>query len=181
MTYNLQLVQAPSVEPVSLTDLKDLLKISDNLQDTRLTNIIAASREAIENYTNSSLLTQQWQLTLSIYGCFQPIQLPRGPIQSITSANWKDQDTLILIPNTDYYLESGYYVYKGYSATYHTIEITYQTGYGDNISDLPNIFPHAILEQSKFIYECPHSETDSDLGLSPYVSTLLYPYKQLRL
>lgn len=66
MLLSLQRVQAPTVEPVSLDQLKQqcVLDSSFTDDDALLTMYGVAAREYAENYTRRAFLPQQWQLNL---------------------------------------------------------------------------------------------------------------------
>lgn len=92
MHYGLRLITGPSVEPISLNEVKAQLRIDGSADDTLLTSYIAAARAYVESTTGLALNTQTWEMTLHDwpYGS-NPIVLPKQPVQSITSITYADQ------------------------------------------------------------------------------------------
>lgn len=60
----IKLITAPSVEPLTLQEAKDQLRINTTDQDARITAYIAAARQFCENFTNRAFITQTWELWL---------------------------------------------------------------------------------------------------------------------
>lgn len=63
----LQLVTAPSVEPLTLADAKTHLRVVDTSDDTYITSLITVARRAVEEFTRRALITQTWRLTLDSF------------------------------------------------------------------------------------------------------------------
>lgn len=95
----------PSLEPVTLNDLKNYLRLSGASEDQELVALIEEARQLIEDYSGLALITQTWQLTIDRWpsvhepwwdgvrqahinildGGNSSLKLPRHPLQSITS------------------------------------------------------------------------------------------------
>lgn len=58
------ITSSPSVEPVSLSDTKDFLRVTTSDDDTLISAFIKASRIKTEAYINQVLITQTWDLFL---------------------------------------------------------------------------------------------------------------------
>ena len=125
LTYNQyrghSLVTGPSVEPVTVTDLKNQLEldVADTTKDTQIELYITAAREMVEQYTGLALITQVWKLTLDHWpndrqewwsgtrqgsidelmqsGRASQIMLPRYPLQSVDTIN--SDDVAVTIAN----------------------------------------------------------------------------------
>lgn len=94
----LSLVSAPAAEPVSLADAKAFLNAPSGTQDdTLITALQLSARQWVEEYLNRSLITQTWDWMLdrfpwwSLQNPFRALEVPRGPIQSISSVKYVDQ------------------------------------------------------------------------------------------
>lgn len=113
---------APSVEPITVAEAKEWAKIDGIADDAKITSLITACRQYLEQYLNRTLITTTWAYrkdgfpvassTLEhVEGSFlsgysadyeaeakfydtQPsdIVLPMGDIQSITSVKYIDRD-----------------------------------------------------------------------------------------
>lgn len=114
MSWDLRLVQGPSVEPVSVGDVKALGKIDYPDDDQVIEGLIVAARERLESWTGLALMTQTWELALPRFPwqdrIFLPKPAPRGispRIASITSITYYDttQAAHTMTANTDFYTD----------------------------------------------------------------------------
>ena len=102
----LKIKTPPATEPVTLQEVKDYLRLTDAVDNSLLTGMLTAIRQACEDYTRRALVTQTWALWLDRFprsekanapgeGYFQlpvshfddvktVIEIPRPPLQSIT-------------------------------------------------------------------------------------------------
>lgn len=114
-----ELLVPPTMEPMSLDEAKDHLRVDQETDDAYITGLVIAARQLVESDTRRALLTQTWQLTLddqwpdeeiwkrirnrniSAYydsSVRQPIRprklivLPRPPVQSVVSINYLSSD-----------------------------------------------------------------------------------------
>ncbi len=103
---SIQLKTPPANEPVSLSEAKSYLRITDTDDDTLIGWLITATRQQAEEWTGRALVTQTWALWLDQFprteskkapqeGFFQlPVDhfdqvervmdIPRPPLQSVT-------------------------------------------------------------------------------------------------
>ena len=58
--------------------------------DTLLTALIQAAREYVEGYQNRALCTQTWELVLDNWPIRDSIEMPKPPLQSVSSIKYKD-------------------------------------------------------------------------------------------
>lgn len=178
------LVTAPAVEPVSLSDAKLWAKVDDTADDDLITALIVAARESAEQFLRRSLITQTWKLAidLSPSDCYDDlgdgvydlpvsvlygglpsvIQLPKGPIQSISSVKTYDLD------NTESTYSSSNYtvdtdgdrftlnfgsIWPANLRSAAAAIITYVAGYGDAATDVPQAIRTAILMHVQKMYD----------------------------
>ena len=105
--HTLTLVTGPTTEPITEEEAKSWAKIDTDDDDALVSALIAAVRSSAEQYLRRSLITQTWMLTLDLQqsmmndtlpegswnlpisvlygGLTREIELPKGPVQSITS------------------------------------------------------------------------------------------------
>lgn len=131
MSQAIKLVTAPATEPVSVTDVKNYLRIDTSTDDAMLGDFIKAATRLIEKYTKRRLITQTWDLFLDQFPAqynfdalrsegvtdgklseylhqFKFISIPLFPLQSVTSLNTYDEDdTAYLMPSTDYQVDTA--------------------------------------------------------------------------
>ena len=88
--YGLSLVTPAATEPVTLDEVRRQLALGDNTtHDAMLLTYIAAARDYVERYTNRQLVTATWDLQIDWFPLgLEPIYLPRGPLQSVTSITY---------------------------------------------------------------------------------------------
>lgn len=187
-----ELVTGPAAEPISTADMKTWLRVDGSDEDTLISSLVKAARRAAENYTYRAFITQTWKLTLDYFPARQEhygglsggrspsydaeypnpysfdiggrgdIELPRPPIQSITSIVTYDKDN-----DSSTYSSSNYTVDTALgrvllnngaiwpSDLRHSaaIEVTYVAGYGDEKADVPDDIIHAIRAHVQAMYE----------------------------
>lgn len=64
---SLTLLTAPVSEPVTLSDVKDYLRIDGTADDSLISDMIAGARDMVEKYLKRALITQTWKLTLDTF------------------------------------------------------------------------------------------------------------------
>jgi uncharacterized phiE125 gp8 family phage protein len=77
-------------EPVSLTEVKNQLRVTTTADDDSFRAFIAAARRRVENFLGKTLITSTWELKVDDFST--EICLPMSPIQSITSVEYVDTD-----------------------------------------------------------------------------------------
>lgn len=85
---SLRLVTAPSTYPVTLAEVKTLLRVDGNDNDALIMSYIAAATDHIESYTGRAIVAQTWELLLDCFS--EAIMLPKGPVSAVTAVNYYD-------------------------------------------------------------------------------------------
>ena len=92
--WTLERTVAPTIEPVTLDEIRDHLRLSDSADEATALAYLLVAREAIEQQELSrALLTQTWKLRLEGWPWDSPyrrIRLPRPLLQSVTSITYTD-------------------------------------------------------------------------------------------
>jgi len=83
---NMILLTGPSLEPVTLAEMKLWLKIDGSADDTVINALIVSARLSVEAVTKRILITQSWRVVLDEWRQGGLIRLPTGPLQSVTAA-----------------------------------------------------------------------------------------------
>ena len=156
----------PAAEPVLKATLKNYLKLgSDTTDDTLIESLIKSARIEAERWCNRAFLDQTIKIWCSAFG--DKVELPRAPIQSITSVKTKYLNTLTtLTENTDFYVH-------GYDEKYllmatpfrlpvghspydniddYGLEVIYVAGYGSAATSVPEPIIIAIQKIAMFNY-----------------------------
>lgn len=90
MLGELTLVEAPTLQPITLQEAKDHLHVESDWQDSFIDSAIAAASEWAELYTSRAFIRQTWELTLD---CFpEEIKIPMAPILEVSSIYYVDTD-----------------------------------------------------------------------------------------
>lgn len=181
---------APTAEIIFLEDLKEHLRLTgdDCSQDNYLVDAIRSATDEIEASTGFAFLTQSWKLTLDhwprqnepwwsgtmvgsiseLYGGashLETIELPRYPLQSITSITVYDEDgnsTAVTVGNV-FDIDTASYPGRlrlKHGSTWpialrnlNAIEIVYVAGFGDDVSDVPQPYKRAVRTMAAWLYD----------------------------
>jgi len=173
----------PTTEPITVAELKTFARIDGTDEDTYLTSLITAIRQASENYLGRALISQTITLSMDWWPG-ESIELPRPPLISVTSIGTLDEDdTETTYSSDNYYLdtrsEPGLIVVKSGSSLpafvtrrHGAYKIVYVAGYGILATDVPQPIREAIKFWCTWIYENRVPITDPPdtamLTLNPY-------------
>jgi uncharacterized phiE125 gp8 family phage protein len=90
---SLVLFTGPTDEPLTVQEAKDWARITESEDDDLVQGLIRAARCHVEQLTGRALLTQTWDLYLD---CFPwQIDVPRPPLQSVTSIKYIDTEGVL--------------------------------------------------------------------------------------
>jgi len=106
---NASLVTAPVLEPISVLEAKEHLRVITNDEDEYISTLITAAREEVEDITRRVIMTQTWDYFLDEFPDEDYITLPFGKLASVTTVKWKDEDAAetTLTVTTDYLVETN--------------------------------------------------------------------------
>ena len=212
-----QLTVPPANEPVLLADAKTQARIDTTADDAFVTTLITGARQWVERYLGRALITQTWQLWFDLWpgstgvwwdgwrqgpvtGLEQAgfIELPRAPLQSVTSVDVYDNtDAPTLWAASNYFVdtvrEPGRLalrigaVWPVPQRLTNGIGVTYVCGYGPDGSSVPEPIKTAIRQIVAHWYEnrgeAATAPTTRGGVVSPYIpmpmviTALLDPYR----
>lgn len=89
---SVRVIVAPSIEPLTLAEVKLHLREDLSEQDDLISSLIQMAREYAERYTGRAFLTQTLQLSLPEFPSCGEIVIPRPPLQYIESIKYTDAD-----------------------------------------------------------------------------------------
>lgn len=75
---NLKVLAQPAVEPVTLADMKEFLRVDATTEDAMISALISAAREHVERFTRRTLIYTGYRLTLDTFPGWEDIELPRS-------------------------------------------------------------------------------------------------------
>lgn len=193
----LTLVTGPVLEPLTLDEAKEHLRITIDDMDGYINSLIGDVRQEIENMTSRAFITQTWDYFVDCFpGGGGAIEIPRPPLQSVTSVNYVDENGATQTLSTSVYTvdtdsEPGR-VYLAFNESWptvrdirHAITIRFVAGYGVNPSSVPGPIKRAIR-----LMVHHRNELRDPVVVSPgivavevpkQVDTLLAPYRRISL
>lgn len=178
----LQVVTEAADYPVSLTRVKDHLRLSDQTDDTLVRGLIIAATKQVEEMTQRTLMNTTYNLFIDyVHETDYPlwegtrvgpdiayrqnfIELPRAPVASVTHVkSYDDSDTATTFAASKYFVDTantpprivlrdGQSWPTGIRAA-NGLEIQYVAGYGSNDTDVPEPLRLAIMQFITFNYE----------------------------
>jgi uncharacterized phiE125 gp8 family phage protein len=111
---DLRLVSPPAVEPLSLQEAKDHLRVTHAAEDALIQAYITAARSRCEEYQRRAYVQQTWELSLDGFPCASAndphavIRLPRPPVQSVASVIYVAEDgSEVTMDASAYQLDAG--------------------------------------------------------------------------
>jgi len=150
----------PSVEPLSLAEVKQHLVIEHDEDDAQLMGLIQAAREQAEEFTARAFISQTRKLYLA---AFPPeIELPYPPLQSVVSIEYQDDNgNPQTVAASDYEVDATATIgtvrpldgWPSTSRVYNGVVVTYVAGYGDAGGDVPAPIRHGLLVNIADLYE----------------------------
>lgn len=164
----LKLQTAPATEPITTSEAKTHLRVDFSTDDTYIDTLITSARQFTESYVGQTLVTTTWDLYLDGFGdcdyrVGDYIRLPMGPVQSITSISYLDENNASQTwTSTKYRLDTATLpgrvlpvVGETYPTTYPTtnaVTIRFVAGYGA-ASAVPLSLKHAVKILVAHLYE----------------------------
>lgn len=147
------------VEPVSLTDAKNWMRIEYTTDDTLIQNLLESARVHIEKLTGLSLVNKKIRANIELTGNVPQVwmvDLPYGPLVCVDEIKMKTGiNTYDTLTKNDDYEVIGGKIWM-YTQGYYTI--TYEAGYGTLPEDLAN----DILTLTTWAYENRGKKMNAD-------------------
>ena len=159
MTY--AVITPPSVEPLTLADVKAHLRVDRNAEDNLLASLIAVAREHLERMTGLALISQGIRLYIDRWPEAGAIEIARGPVQSVTEVRIYDvfgmETTVDLAGHAvdgnarpaRLWLRNR----PAPSQAINGVEIDFIAGYGESGADVPDTLKRAMLTHIALMYE----------------------------
>ena len=161
----------PSIEPITLEEMKTRLRVSGCDFDSELSDMLISARQQVEADTYRKLITQ----TVVMYqedfvSLLGPLDIRLAPIQSITHVKYYDRDdALQTFAAADYYAnltstppEIRLKEAKQWPNTSlyrpNKVEVTMVAGYGATAASVPRAAKLAMVEYCRAIWDgCDHN------------------------
>lgn len=149
-------------------------------EDTLLEALITVAREYCENYQNRVYITQTWELILDMWPCGDIIEIPKPPLQSVTSIKHKDTAGVESTwAATNYIVDPDSFVGRvalAYGCAWPTttlypiagIRIRFVAGYGITADSVPVRVKQAMLLLIGHLYEYREAGVERALQEIPF-------------
>lgn len=146
-----------TTEPVTVAEMRDYLNIDFGAWDSLLATLITGARSKMERYTGCTFGTKT--LVATFQKVADNIDIPYGPIQSITSVKSIDESGVktTLTAGTDYLVTGNSFKNIRFYGIDTPIEIEYVAGY----DPLPGDLKVAIMKQVGMDFEFRENVMDS--------------------
>lgn len=173
----LKLVTPPTVEPISMTELKSYGRIAYNNSDSDLNSFIVAARQSVESFLRRSLITQTWDMILDWGPAW--IELPRPPLQTIVGVYYTDLGNVEhTVDTSTYFFDTNsnflslviggvWPLHRGHAG----FRVRFTSGYGDTGSAVPE----EIRRQIKAL--AATSDLERGTIMQPSMQAVLRPYR----
>jgi uncharacterized phiE125 gp8 family phage protein len=192
-SHTLTVTSAPSVEPITVAEAKEHLRVSSSTHDTYIGTLLTAARGWVESFLGRSLIRQTIRLDLP---CFEDrIYLPRGKVISVTTVKYVATDgTLTTLATSGYTTflgtEGADYIALAYDASWpntrsvdNAVQITYVAGYAGTGSpeDVRGGVPQDIKTAIKFVVQTMYDDLRAEdrAALTQAAKNLLWPHRLL--
>lgn len=201
----LELTVAPTVEPITLSELKAQLRIDHSDEDTHLETLIAAARLMIEAHTGRALVSQTWRLSLDRFPTSDlwssdrsVIRLPKPPLQSVSEITYRAadgtsptlSDTVYAVnipagvtPTTGWISLKQNQTWPSTADVQNAVQVTFVAGWDTSgspeIAETPQTLKLACKAQAAWLYEqrVPVNVGNSVNFLPWHVDSLLSLYR----
>jgi uncharacterized phiE125 gp8 family phage protein len=185
------IVNTPSVEPLTLLEIKRWLRVDHNDDDGLISGLIKAARERVEGRTGRALMAQTWRIVLDAWPPEARVKLPVLPVQSVTVVRVLDSNGVATpLASALYALEPGaeppVLAVKNPpnpGRLRNGIEIDVVAGYGVTPSDCPEPLRQAmrLMVAQAYAMRGPERAEDATPDAVAEIERLLAPYRQIKL
>ena len=183
------LVDGPQLEPVSLVEAKAWLRVDGAEEDTLIQALIVAARLMVEAEIGRVLLAQNWRLIGDVWPPGESIPVKIGKVISVTGGRvFPAEGAPELMPSGDFTIERGAerdaivpLRRPAPGRSRGGIEIDLRLGFGEMGTDVPEPLRLAIRQLVTHSFEQRGDQDEPGRGLPPHVTSLLQPYRPVRL
>ena len=184
------LVTAPVVEPLTVAEAKNHLRVEHNSEDDGIEALIASARSYAERVTGRQLITATWRIKLNRFPCgyLEAIEIPIAPLLTVVSVKYRDPaDVLQTLATSEYVVDApaGPYattgrVYLALNKSWPAIayrpdavEVEFTAGYGPAAVNVPEELRQALLLLIEHWYGNRSAASEIDFKTVPFAAESL--------
>jgi uncharacterized phiE125 gp8 family phage protein len=173
-------VDAPLVEPISLSEVKAQMRIEHSDDDTLINRLIDVSIAYVDvlGVLGKAMITQKWAQWLEPNPP-REVHLKLTPVQSVTAVKYYDTNGVLQTDTLSNYEVFGLsdhsviqpktgFTWPTTQQRHDAIRIEYEIGYGDAASDVPATVRHALMMLVAYHYENREQAQQDVLTPVPY-------------
>ena len=187
------LLAGPAVEPITLSEAKQFLRVEHDDDDDIIAALIAGSRIQVETQTRRALITQSWRLTRDVWPAAGWVALLPVPVNTLDAVRVSRSDgTTLALDLAGFALDKSdaparlsfvHGVPPAPERRAAGIEIDITCGYGDAGANVPEPLRHAIRLLVAHWYENRGIvAAGGEVAVLPQsVAALIAPYRVLAL
>lgn len=164
----LVLVTAPTVEPVSVDELREFVRVDARTEARTLGLVLTAARSYFERLTGLALLSQEWRMELDRTPCGREIEIPRAPLLAITHIKYKAETTgTLTVWSSAAYTLAGTGIARAFGRVWlnedsdwpdlgsfpGALQVTFTAGFGTAADAVPSDLRLAVLLLAAHWYE----------------------------
>jgi len=187
------MMSAPAIEPVTVSEAKEHLRVDGTVEDVLISSLIVTSRLHIEAALGLALITQSWKLVLDAWPTEGVLRMPLRPVKTVSAVRVFAADgTSEVVDPVRYFVDTvgepprvignaGGIPVPG--RPLNGIEVDFDAGYGSAVSDVPSPIRHAVLllVAHWFEHRDPIEIGSSSVTIPASVSHLMEPYRLARI
>lgn len=182
-----QCLAPPAIEPVSLAELRDWLRVDAASEDAILANLIATARLALEGCTRRGFIQQVWRFTYHTSSLDGLLRLPLGPLRGVLALRCYDgAGAATTLPATSCELvqddqRPAVRLVDSAARAAARCDLDVSIGYGEAAADVPAPLRQAILMLATNWHARRGDHPETSVTIPRAITTLVGPYRRARL
>ena len=180
------LLTAPAIEPLTLSEAKDWLRVEHGDDNAIIAALIASARSHVEAHTRRALIAQTWRLIRDVWPTDGRIAVLPAPLREALAARVYDAEGLAYAVDIEAFVAdtaSSVLAFAPWSLRqpgrpFAGIEIDVESGYGENAADVPAPLRQAIRILLAHWYEHRGMVSEGAAAALPAgVASLIAPFR----